>query len=512
MLNRRDFLKLASALSASAAFRNIPGLVNALPPQQDKKPNILIFVFDAMSAGHLSLYNYPRNTAPNLENFAERSFVYHSHFSAGNFTTTGVASMLTGSYPWTHRALNYRGLVKRSLVGNNLFSLVGDEYTRIGFTQNLFAEVILSQFDDHLDIHLSPDSFSFDVRPLVQAQDFKSDRAIAHYAFEDFLGMNGGLNPTPGSLALGSAEILHDLVSKEPKASESYPAGYPNNHAFYYRDADVFRGMAGQIQALNDRQQPWFAYFHVWSPHGPYRPQREFTDLFDDKLRIPFRPPHRLSESKYSRERLLRYRLRYDQYIANVDAEFGNMMRELERAGILEDAYIIVTSDHGELFERGEWGHGTPLLYNAVTQVPLLISTPGQRIRKDIHTPTSSLDLLPTILKMVDKKIPDEAEGRLLPGFSETEQPTRSIYSLVAKNNSAFQRINEATVSMIKWPYELIYYYGYSKYPNSFELYNLAEDRYERNNLIEADPAVASKMQDELLDLLALVNGPLDDQ
>ena len=511
MLNRRDFLKLASVLSAGAAFQNVSRFANSLPPSQDKKPNILILVFDAMSARHLSLYNYERNTVPNLEKFAGRSFVYHSHFSAGNFTTPGVASLLTGLNPWTHRALHLRGLVRRSLVGNNLFNLVGDEYTRIGFTQNQLAEVILSQFDDHLDIHLAPDSFSFNVRPLLQAQDFERDRTIAYFAFENFLGMNSDLHSTPGSLALGSAEIIHNLVSKEPGTSESYPfLGYPNNLAFFYRNEDVFRGMAEQIKEVNDRLHPWLAYFHVWSPHGPYRPRKEFTNSFDDRLRIPFRPIHKLAENKYSRKRLLEFRLRYDQYIANVDAEFGNMMMELESAGILDDAYVIVTSDHGELFERGEWGHGTPLLYQAVTHVPLVISTPGQRIRKDIYTPTSSLDLLPTISKMADKKIPDWAEGKLLPGFSETEDTIRSIHSFVAKNNSAFQKINEATISMIKWPYELIYYFGYSKYPNSFELYNLAEDQFEKNNLIELDQVVASGMQEELLDLIESVNVPLD--
>ena len=482
MLNRRDFLKIASVLSAGTVLRKASRVLGVAPLFQDAKPNILIFVLDAMSARHLSLYGYQRNTTPNLEEFAGRSFVYHSHFSAGNFTSPGTASILTGLHPWTHRAFNIRGLVKRNIVDHNVFNLIGNEYTRVGFTQNKLADIFLDQFNDQLDVHLPSDSFSFDVRPLIQAQDIPNDRTLAYFAFENYLGMNGDYRSIPGSLAMGSADLIHNLVSKEPGPSEDYPfLGYPNNFAFYYRNEDLFRGMAEKLKDLNGHANPWLAYFHVWSPHSPYRPRKEFTNIFNDDLHVPFRPLHRLSGNKYSPKELLEFRLRYDQYIANVDAEFGNMMRELERAGTLDNTYVIVTSDHGELFERGEWGHVTPLLYNAVTHVPLLISTPGQRERQDVQSATSSVDLLPTILKMVNRPIPDWAEGTLLPGFTETDAPS-SIHSMVAKNNSAFKKIDEATFSLIKWPYELIYYYGYSNYPNSFELYNLTEDPYEQKN------------------------------
>jgi len=501
-MNRRDFLKLAALVSADAALRRTSAFFDPLEQGEGGKPNILIFVFDAMSAEHLSLHQYARNTTPNLDRFAQRSNVYHSHYSAGNFTTAGVASMLTGMYPWDHRAINYRGLVKRGLVSRNLFNLIGNEYTRVAFTQNMFAEIILSQFGESLDIHLRPDSFSFYVLPAVQAQDFPRDRSLAYFALEDFLGVGvKSLNPIPGSLPLASVDIVRQFINAEPKKTVDFPRGYPNNHSFYYRNEDGFRGIAGQVSDLNNRSLPWIGYFHVWSPHGPYSSQKDFVGLFPDELRVPFKPRHKLSESRYPQRQLLDFRLQYDEYIANVDAEFGKMMTELERAGVLDNTYIIVTSDHGELFERGELGHGTPLLYNPVTHVPLLISAPGQKGRRDIQISTSSLDLLPTILKIAGKDIPDWVEGKALPGFTELEDAKRSIYSFVAKNSSAFQDINQATISLIKGPHELIFYTGYKKLADSFELYNLAEDQYEKENLVEKDLIVASRMREEMTDM-----------
>src|SRR6266542_2478024 len=188
-MNRRDFLKLGATFLAGSAYPSVSRAVSSVRLRDTSKPNILIFVFDAMSARHLSLYGYPRRTTPNLERFAERASVYHAHYAAGNFTTSGTASMLTGLYPWTHRAINYRGMINRRLANRNLFNLIGEEYTRVAFTQNLWADILLSQFENDLDLHLPCDSYSRVVHSLLQPHNIPGDRAIAYYAFEDFLNL-----------------------------------------------------------------------------------------------------------------------------------------------------------------------------------------------------------------------------------------------------------------------------------------------------------------------------------
>ena len=207
-LSRRDFLKL-SALTAGTALSGASRVLSQGHLQAAGKPNILIFVFDAMSARHLSLYGYPRWTTPHLEKFAERASVYHTHYSAGNFTTSGTASMLTGLYPWTHRAINYRGMVDRTLADRNLFHLMGNEYTRFAFTQNLWADILLSQFETDLDYHLCCDSYSQIVHALFQPDDLQNDRAMAYYLFQDFLNLRTAEpHPFPGSLFIGSAKEI----------------------------------------------------------------------------------------------------------------------------------------------------------------------------------------------------------------------------------------------------------------------------------------------------------------
>jgi arylsulfatase A-like enzyme len=211
---------------------------------------------------------------------------------------------------------------------------------------------------------------------------------------------------------------------------------------------------------------------------------------------------------RLSQEDLDDYRQHYDEYIANVDTEFGKMIDSLGKDGILDNSYIIITSDHGESFERGEFGHGTYLLYEPVIHVPLLISSPGQRARLDIHSPTSSVDIVPTLLTLAGKEVPANLDGRILPGLGGKEDFQRSIFALEAKENSAFQPITTATMALIKEGKKLIHYTGYPQYPEVFELYDLNEDGEEMKDLFLEDTVTAARMKQELLDTLADANRP----
>src|SRR6476661_9038163 len=275
-LSRRDFLKACVTLLASAALSGTSQKLSLVPGRASGKPNILIFVFDAMSARHLSLYGYARQTTPNLQKFAERASVYHNHFSAGNFTSSGTASMLTGLYPWTHRAINYRGMINRSLVDQNFFHLIGKEYTRFAFTQNLWADIFLNQFEKDLDVHLPPNSFSQFADSLVQPDDLHSDRDLAYFVFQDFLNLRvDDVHPYPGSLFLASGDLARALASHRPYISADYPRGLPTNHDFAYENPSVFEGIGQLIVGSMIQSSPYLGYFHFWSPHEPYSARKE---------------------------------------------------------------------------------------------------------------------------------------------------------------------------------------------------------------------------------------------
>ena len=131
MINRRDMLKLAGLLPLGLAA---PRWTRSLAGPGDQK-NVIVLVFDALSAYNLSLHGYQRETTPNLRRLAKRAIVYHNHFAASNFTSSGTASLLTGTLPWTNRAIEDNGRVAKAVLSHNIFDLF-EGYYRTAFSHN----------------------------------------------------------------------------------------------------------------------------------------------------------------------------------------------------------------------------------------------------------------------------------------------------------------------------------------------------------------------------------------
>jgi arylsulfatase A-like enzyme len=509
-ITRRDILKLMGAFAANALFAVAHPLVDSLTLDQSGQPNIIILVIDTLSARHMSLYGYERQTTPNFERFAARASVYHSHYSGGNFTTPGTATILTGQYPWGHRAINLGAPVARTMVGDNIFRLLGKGRRSLGFAQNILAEVLLQQFRADIHEHLPFDSYSTEMKALDISKYFPSDPLVAHYAFDDFL-INSDVtsNPVPGSAYFGYLDMFYGQFHEtlgEP--SQEYPRGMPSTGKYFYDNQKVYASIFETIQALEKQAQPYLAYIHLLSPHAKYCPRKEFVGIFPE-INVPFKERHKLA-NHVKQSLLNEYRMQYDEYIANVDAEFGSLLDKLDASGILDQSYFVVTSDHGELFERGENGHNTFLLYDSVIHIPLLISAPQQRQQHDFHSLTSNIDLLPTLLNIEGRKVPSSLEGRLLPGFGGVEDGTRSIFAVEAKTNSAFGPLKRATITLMRENYKIIYYGDYPRYSNVFELYDLYDDIDEKKDLFAEGPAIASLLKEELLDTLSMMNKPFE--
>jgi arylsulfatase A-like enzyme len=504
-LNRRDFLKLAAILPATAYLQSaVPYLGHVKSKNGNALPNVIIFVFDAMSARNLSLYGYPRKTTPNFERFAERAIVYHSHYSAGNYTTPGTASLLTGMYPWTHRAINQSGEVVSSLTKRNIFNLIGDEYNRYAYGQNSWANIFLNQFDADIDYHLPVRSFGT-VSPWLTG-DVLNDANLGHQAFDYFLFSKGD---PPASLVIGSAERLYGFDKTRNLKTKDYPRGLPEvvTGPFYYRLDDLFSGLGSTCAQL---QSPFIAYFHVHPPHEPYKPTRNFSRYFIDDWVPLAKPAHRLVIiGRETEHEINQHRANYDRFIANLDAEFGHMLNELEPSGIFNKSYVILTSDHGDMFERGQRGHSTPLLYDPIIHIPLLISTPGQKSRKDIYSPTNCVDILPTLLQLGGRETPNWCVGKPLPVLGGSEDHQRSTYSVEAKQNSTFAPLRKATIAMQKGKYKIIYYMGYEK-EDTFELYDLESDPEEMVNLFSSRTTLATSLADELISALKSANSSFE--
>ncbi|MFT7465335.1 MAG: arylsulfatase A-like enzyme, partial [Pseudohongiellaceae bacterium] len=104
----------------------------------------------------------------------------------------------------------------------------------------------------------------------------------------------------------------------------------------------------------------------------------------------------------------------YDGAIHRVDGGIGRLLASLDEAGWLDDAWVVITSDHGEAFaEHGTFEHRQ--LHQAELSVPLLIRPPGGLKQGLVRSaPISQLDLPPTLLHMLGQSAPAHMQGTSL--------------------------------------------------------------------------------------------------
>jgi len=510
-ISRRDFIKLSGIAPLSLSARKIESSIRSIQTGSKQK-NILIIVYDAFSGENVNLYGYGRNTLPNLKRLSERAIVYHNHFSTGNFTTPGTASLFTGTLPWTHRAFNQNGKVDKEFITKSIFSTFPDYY-RMAFTHNPLVETLLNQLVADIERYIPTDElFFYYARPPVYKL-FNKDKDIANvgwvrslqqkksgYTYTLFLSQLFG-SYYKKILTQYRNTKLNDYLPK-------YPRGIPNIDDNYY----IFEHATDYLlNILDSSPQPFLGYFHFYPPHLPYSTRIDFTDQFKNDGFNPVVKPEAFFTAKRTQEQLNDMRTRYDEYLLYVDSEFDRLIKYMDNNGMLDNTWVIMTSDHGEFFERGKAGHGSPSLYQPVIHVPLMIFEPGRTERLDIYTPTNSIDILPTLAKITGQIQPDWTEGEVLPPFGPVDE-NRIFYSMQLKFNEEYGPIELGSITLIRSPYKLIYFFGYRELPfpggELIELYDLSNDPDELNNLYSTDPALAKELLDIIKKKLNEVNQP----
>ena len=183
-----------------------------------------------------------------------------------------------------------------------------------------------------------------------------------------------------------------------------------------------------------------FCYIHLMDVHNPL-PAETIPARLDTGLDLA------LVEETSSE--LTSY---YAAAVRRADKHIGRIVRTLEEAGMLEDALILVSADHGE--ELGEHGgmlsHGRTL-YRETVNVPLVARLPGgEAAGAEIAEPVQSIDLMPTVLEFLGCS-PAEVPGRsILPrvrgeesggavAFSEYVKPDRYGQSVTTRTHQYIQ-------------------------------------------------------------------------
>ncbi len=214
-------------------------------------------------------------------------------------------------------------------------------------------------------------------------------------------------------------------------SSGDFSRAYPQLHELYASRATTFvDGFTDErFGSLDDRRipasvealppfagRPAFFYFHLHSAHlggakyraPTYRPALTDTSLWaqltgpkrdDVQVVDDYTPAIRLND--------------YDNALLQADDVLASTLDGLGRRGYLDDAVVVITSDHGEeLGEYGHLGHGHDL-YAPSIDVPLVVH--DRTFSGTRRVPYAShVDIAPTVAECVGVDAPASWEGHSL--------------------------------------------------------------------------------------------------
>ena len=113
----------------------------------------------------------------------------------------------------------------------------------------------------------------------------------------------------------------------------------------------------------------------------------------------------------------------YDASVRQTDDELARVFSFLRSQGLMEAVLLVVTSDHGEEFlDHGDVLHGHTV-YQELLHVPLLMRGPGVPRGRRVSAPVSLVDVVPTVLGVLESPVPPGVEGVDLAPFWGADGP-----------------------------------------------------------------------------------------
>ena len=498
-LNRRSFLKKVAAGTAVAAA---PRWLRAGDAPAGKKPNVLFILADDIGYGDLGCQGAVKVKTPNLDRLASQGVRFTDAHSPSSMCTPTRYAFITGRYAWRNPP-TARGV----LSGEAPLSVAPGTFTvAAAMKQAGYATGIVGKW--HLGLGEGKTNYNVEIKP--GPLDLGFDYAFIMPATGDRVPCVYVENRRVVGLDPSDPISLDYSVSRGDP--ESFVLGVPRigkmtgGKAALWKDEEQASTYVKKAVAFIEqhKDEPFFLYLATHDIHVPRVPNARFKGTSQAGVR--------------------------GDTIHSLDWTVGEVLATLDRLNLSDNTLVIFTSDNGGVLDangpdkehggtvetnnghlfngplRGQKGQ----LYEGGHRVPFIARWPGRiqpgRTADDL---IAHVDMLATFAAVGGVQLPDDAAPD---SFNELPallgeiggRPVRD--HLVVHSGSGQLAIRQGPWKLIpagqavapKKPKKATKAEKAGKRQGpggQGELFNLADDLPETNNLIAAQPEIAAKMQ-----------------
>ena len=420
--------------------------------QVEQKPNIILIITDDQGYGDIGYNGNPHIKTPNLDLLATNSMRFNNFYVSPVCAPTR-SSLLTGRY-------SLRTGVTDTYNGGAMMS--NDETTLAEILkENNYQNGIFGKW------HLG-DNYPF--RPTDQG------------FHESLIHLSGGIGQ------------VGDFTNYY-KGNRSYfdPILWHNNEQKKYEGycSDIFTDEAIKFIEENKSNQ-FFCYLSFNAPHTPLQVPDKYYDLYKNV------DPSVISESEkisMTEKNVLDAKRIYGM-VTNIDDNVGKLVSKLKELNIDQNTILIFMTDNGpQQFRYVSNLRGLKSsVYNGGIKVPFYLSYPKiHDAGLDIDNFSAHIDVLPSLLDLCDIETPKniKIDGK---NFLNKSREERSFFSYWTRKSPELYQ----NMSLNKGNYKLVGNTNYDSPIERFELFDIDNDPYEMENLIENKKELAIQMKLEM--------------
>lgn len=394
-LRRREFIKASGGVLAGAALGLNPGQARGAKNPMTR-PNILFLMTDQHRGDCLGCDGNRIIKTPNLDRIAREGARFSAGYSCTPTCTPARSALLTGLAPWHHGMLGY-GRVSNRYPFKLPQALRDSGYYPFGIGKmHWFPQNTLNGFHGTL----------VDESGRRETKDFVSDY---HKWFDK---KAPGQDPAITGIGWNDHRAAAYALPEE-----LHPTHWTGQ-------------MAVDFIEKYSRDEPFMLKVSFARPHSPYDPPKRFMEAYrEDDMPAPYigdwagrhapvdKPfKNTLWHGDLGVEQAKRSRRGYYGSISFIDEQIGRILATLDKRGMLENTFVIVVADHGDMTgDHHLWRKS--YAYEASARIPYLVRLPScmglnDRRGGTIGQPVELRDVLPTFLDVAGGKTPDHLDGK----------------------------------------------------------------------------------------------------